>query len=87
MMNTYKELIDNFIAGTKEIISDNLTGIYLHGSAVMGCFQPKKSDLDLLIVIKDETQIKILYSIRKHIRADISTEFNQETSFGDPYKI
>jgi len=62
------------------------------------CLQLYNSDLEIfktkakesggnLIEIKDETQIKILYSIRKHIRADISTEFNQETSFGDPYKI
>lgn len=28
-------------------------GIYLHGSAVMGCFNGKKSDIDLLVVVKD----------------------------------
>jgi len=31
------------------ILGNNLTGIYLHGSAVMGCFQPGKSDIDLLL--------------------------------------
>lgn len=50
----YKELLDKFVSHSKEILESNLTGIYLHGSAVMGCFQPGKSDLDLLIVVKEE---------------------------------
>lgn len=35
-------------------MGDNLTGIYLHGSAVMGCFNPRESDIDLILVVKDE---------------------------------
>ena len=50
----YKEFLDKFVSHSKEILRGNLTGIYLHGSAVMGCFQPGKSDLDLLIVVKEE---------------------------------
>ncbi len=45
------ELIDGFIILTRTILKENLTGIYLHGSAVMGCYNPDKSDLDLLIVV------------------------------------
>lgn len=30
-----------------------LTGIYLHGSMAMGCFNPEKSDIDLIVVIED----------------------------------
>lgn len=40
-----------FVARTKLILQDNLAGIYLHGSAVMGCFNPQKSDLDLIVVV------------------------------------
>ena len=40
-----------FVARAKLILQDNLAGIYLHGSAVMGCFNPKKSDLDLIVVV------------------------------------
>ena len=40
-----------FAEMAKEILKDRLTGVYLHGSAVMGCYQPKKSDLDFLVVV------------------------------------
>lgn len=53
-LELYNELLDKLVSRSKEILESNLTGIYLHGSAVMGCFQPGKSDLDLLIVVKEE---------------------------------
>ncbi len=45
------KLLNEFVEKSKEILGDNLVGIYLHGSSVMGCFNPKKSDLDLIIVV------------------------------------
>ena len=42
-----------FVARAKVILGDNLAGIYLHGSAVMGCFNPGKSDLDLIVVVNE----------------------------------
>ncbi len=52
--NTSMErLLQEFIIKSQEIIKDNLTGIYLHGSAVMGCFNPEKSDLDLIVVVNE----------------------------------
>ncbi|MBU7314175.1 aminoglycoside adenylyltransferase domain-containing protein [Paenibacillus oleatilyticus] len=36
----------------KEELNENLAGIYLHGSLAMGCFNPDKSDIDLLVVVK-----------------------------------
>ena len=50
----YKDLLDTFVTGSRDVFGHNLTGIYLHGSAVLGCFQPGKSDIDLLLVIKEE---------------------------------
>ena len=44
-------LITRFTEMSKSILDGRLTGVYLHGSAVMGCYQPKKSDLDFLVVI------------------------------------
>lgn len=49
----YQNIIDAFIAVAKEIIGEQLTGIYLHGSLAMGCFNPEKSDIDLIIIIED----------------------------------
>ncbi len=42
-----------FVDKSKEILQENLVGIYLHGSAVMWCFNPAKSDLDLIVVVKE----------------------------------
>ncbi|MBO4514868.1 MAG: nucleotidyltransferase domain-containing protein, partial [Lachnospiraceae bacterium] len=52
-MESYDKVIDQFTQGAVEILGENLVGVYLHGSAVMGCFQPKKSDLDFIVVVKD----------------------------------
>ena len=49
-----KSLIDEFIEESNNILKDNLVGIYLHGSAVMGCFNAKESDIDLLLVVKED---------------------------------
>ncbi len=50
----YKKFIDNFVQKNQMILGDNLVGVYLHGSAVMGCFHPQKSDLDFIIVIQHD---------------------------------
>ena len=46
-------LINSFVEQSKEILRDNLVGVYLHGSLVMGCFNPQKSDIDLIIVVDE----------------------------------
>ena len=47
-------LLAEFVNQSKAILGENLAGIYLHGSAVMGCYNPKKSDIDIIIVINDD---------------------------------
>jgi streptomycin 3"-adenylyltransferase len=42
--------VDDFLAGLRAILDENLLGVYLHGSLAMGCFNPARSDIDLLIV-------------------------------------
>jgi len=44
-------LISGFVERSKEILRSNLVGVYLHGSLAMGCFNPQKSDIDLIIVV------------------------------------
>lgn len=59
-----KNEIEAVINLCKTYISDKLTGIYLHGSLAMGCFNPDRSDLDLIVVVKkkipSETKIEIV---------------------------
>ncbi len=52
-----EKLLDEFVSKSKEILRDNLTGIYLHGSAVMGCYNPEKSDVDLIVVVNEKMDI------------------------------
>lgn len=41
--------LGRFVNQSQSILQDNLVGIYLHGSAVMGCFNPAKSDAGYML--------------------------------------
>src|SRR5688572_9537303 len=43
--------VENFVGELRALRGTNLIGIYLHGSFAMGCFNPRQSDLDLLVLI------------------------------------
>ena len=47
-------IIESYVTESREILGANLVGIYLHGSAVMGCFNPEKSDLDFIVVVEND---------------------------------
>ena len=53
ILNVPEMVIQSFVEKTKNILRENLVGIYLHGSAVMGCYNPEKSDLDFIVVVKE----------------------------------
>ena len=53
-MDRIKSITEKFVKRSQDILGDNLVGIYLHGSAVMGCFNDKTSDIDLLVVINSD---------------------------------
>jgi predicted nucleotidyltransferase len=40
------------VDAAREILGDELVGVYLHGSLAMGGFNPSESDLDLLAVVR-----------------------------------
>jgi predicted nucleotidyltransferase len=42
--------IETFVEATQSQLGELLVGIYLHGSLAMGCFNPQRSDIDLLVV-------------------------------------
>lgn len=52
-MGALDELANLFVQKSREIFDKNLVGIYLHGSAVMGCFNAEKSDIDIIIVVNE----------------------------------
>ena len=42
----------------KDILKDNYVGVYFHGSLRLGSFNPDKSDLDFIIVVKEKIDAK-----------------------------
>ena len=45
-------VVTPFVEGSRAILGNDLVGVYLHGSAAMGCFNAKKSDVDLIVVVE-----------------------------------
>ncbi len=50
--------IKRFTAGLQACLADNLTGVYLHGSLAMACFNPARSDVDLLVVARQAMSVE-----------------------------
>lgn len=44
--------LDSFIYFLRKYFTNDLTGIYLHGSMCLGHFVPGQSDMDLLVIIE-----------------------------------
>jgi len=44
--------IEQLVGSLREILAHRLVGVYLHGSLAMGCFNPARSDVDLLVVTR-----------------------------------
>lgn len=72
-MDEYRNLLDSLAQQSKNILGDNLIGIYLHGSAVMGCFNNEKSDIDFIVVIKTDISNEI-----KRQYMDMAVELNKQ---------
>lgn len=53
MLQKTEDLLIGFVERSKDLLRENLVGVYLHGSLVMGCFNPQKSDIDLIIVVDE----------------------------------
>lgn len=52
-MSVLEDVTSRFVAESQAILGENLVGVYLHGSAAMGCFHEETSDIDLLVVVNE----------------------------------
>lgn len=52
----YEDLLCRFVQMSRRVLGENLVGIYLHGSAAMGCFNPEKSDLDVIVIVQSAVE-------------------------------
>ena len=69
----WQALADRFAAGCVDIFGKDLTGVYLHGSLAMGCFNPQKSDIDLMVVTEDASSPR-----QRRALLDLSVLLNAE---------
>jgi len=60
-----EDLLSRFTEAARETLGDNLAGVYLHGSAAMGCFHPERSDLDLILVVEKSVPEKAKLAFMK----------------------
>ena len=61
-----KLILDEIVKSYYGILKDNLVGIYLHGSLALGCFNPKVSDIDFLIVARDKLSLEVKREVVKN---------------------
>jgi len=50
--------VDRLTAGLRTCLAGNLTGVYLHGSLAMNCFNPGRSDVDLLVIARQAMPVE-----------------------------
>lgn len=53
-MTLYRDVVERLVEKIRAVFGVNLTGIYLHGSMAMGCFNPNKSDIDIIVLINGD---------------------------------
>ncbi|WP_010649791.1 aminoglycoside adenylyltransferase domain-containing protein [Oceanobacillus massiliensis] len=53
-----KDFIINLQKGISEIVNDRFVGFYLHGSLAMGGFNPKSSDIDVLVITNESMKVE-----------------------------
>lgn len=63
----YEDFLSRFTRMSRDTLGDNLIGVYLHGSAAMGCFNPAKSDLDLLLVVESDITDTVKRTFLEHV--------------------
>ncbi len=59
--------VDNLVATLQQMLSNDLIGVYLHGSLAMGCFNPQRSDIDLLVVTHNSMTVETKRDIVQYL--------------------
>lgn len=84
-------LIEALLAGAREALANNLLGFYLRGSLALGDFDPKTSDVDLLVVTErpvSDTEFDALAALHRRYPAGHGPgEYNYEISYIDRASI
>lgn len=75
-----KDLVIHLQKEIKEMMEGNMIGFYLHGSLAMGCFNPNRSDIDLLVVTKDSLSVSIKRNLAGFLLSESNSPYPVEIS-------
>lgn len=79
-----KAQVEQFLQVSQITLRATLVGIYLHGSLALKCFNPQRSDLDLLVVLNDgmsvDTKRTVIAYLLKHSRSPHAIEVSYLTT-------
>jgi streptomycin 3"-adenylyltransferase len=64
-----RQQIECLINDLRRRLGENLIGVYLHGSLATGCFNPARSDLDLLVATRQRTNIDTKHDLARLLLA------------------
>lgn len=56
---TKDEILSAIRVAYEQTLGENLVGIYVHGSIAFGCFDPRVSDIDFLVVVREPLTITV----------------------------
>ncbi|MBJ8056110.1 DUF4111 domain-containing protein [Bacillus cereus] len=76
-----KGFVFHLLSETKEIIKDDIIGFYIHGSLAMGGFNPKISDIDVLVVTNNSMAIETKRKLAQLFLTCSNEPFPLEISF------
>ncbi len=62
-----QQQIEHLCEGFRLRLAENLVGVYLHGSLATGCFNPLRSDIDLLVITHDRIAIETKRSLARFL--------------------
>lgn len=73
-----KTQVEQFLQVSQITLRANLVGVYLHGSLALKCFNPQRSDLDLLVILNEsmtvDTKRTVVGYLLKHSRSPHAIE-------------
>lgn len=76
-----RDFIRNLNKGIQRIIKENFVGFYIHGSLAMGGFNPRSSDIDVLVVTNKAIGVEIKWLLAHFFLEYSNSPFPVEISF------
>lgn len=76
-----RKCIEALLSNYRKLLESNLVGMYVHGSIAMGCFNPKSSDIDVLVVVTRPISNEVKKQLgRAHLELSNTYQRNIEIS-------